>query len=100
MQHYCVWCGKDLGVKEPLENTEVTKTICAGCAEKLAQYRKPVLVVSRNRARLYDELLELLKDREDIQVILDRRDSTSAGREDAGYDGPDRRQNRDRLALK
>ena len=100
MQHTCVWCGKDLGGKEPLKSTEVTKTICAGCAERLAQYRKPVLVVSRSRARLYDELLELLKDREDIQVILDRRDSAGAGPEDADYDGPDRRQNRDPLALK
>jgi beta-phosphoglucomutase-like phosphatase (HAD superfamily) len=100
VQDNCAWCGKDLGVKEPLKSTEVTKTICAGCAERLAQYRKPVLVVSRSRARLYEELLELLKDREDIQVILDRRDSTRAGPEDAGYDGPDRRQDRDRLALK
>jgi hypothetical protein len=100
LQHNCAWCGRDLGVKEPLKDTEVAKTICAGCAEQLAQYRMPVLVVSRSRTRLYDELLELLKDREDIQVILDRRDSTSAGAEDAGYNGPDRRQNRDPLDLK
>lgn len=100
MRNICAWCGKDLGVKEPLDDPEVAKTICAGCAQRLAQYRKPVLVVSQSWARLYDELLEILKDREDIQVVLDRRGSTHAGAKDTGWNGPDRRRSRDPLALK
>lgn len=78
----------------------MASTICAECAERLAQYRQPVLVVSRSWARLYDQLLELLKDREDIQVILDRRDSTSARAKDASWNGPDRRGSGDSLTLK
>ncbi len=100
MRRICAWCGIDLGVKEPLDDPDVAKTICPGCAERLAQYRKPVLVVSRGWARLYVELLELLKYREDIQVILDRRDSTSAKTEDADWNGLDRRRSGGPLALK
>ncbi len=100
MRQICAWCGRDLGVKEPLNDPEVARTICADCAERLAQYRKPVLVVSQSWARLYDELLAILKDREDIQVVLDRRDPTHAGERDAGWEGPERRQRGDPLALK
>lgn len=100
MRQVCAWCGKDVGVKEPLDDPEVAKTICAGCAEQLAQYRKPVLVVSRGWARLYDELLGILRDREDIQVVLDRRDPTKAEAKGAAWNGPDRRRSTDPLALK
>jgi hypothetical protein len=100
LRHICAWCGRDLGVNEPLDDPVVARTICTDCAERLAQYRKPVLVVSKSWARLYDELLAILKDREDIQVVLDRRDPTPAGEKDAGWGGPDRRQRGDPLALK
>ena len=100
MRHICAWCGRDLGVKEPLDDPEVARTICADCAERLAQYRKPVLVVSQSWARLYDELLAILKDREDIQVVLDRRDPAHPGAKDASWKGPDRRQRGDPPALK
>lgn len=100
MRRVCAWCGTDLGMKEPLDDPEVAKTICPGCAQRLAQYRKPVLVVSQSWARLYDELLELLKDREDIQVVLDRRDPTCARAKDTAWNGPDRRRNRDPITLK
>jgi hypothetical protein len=96
----CAWCGADLGAKEPLDDPEVAKTICADCSERLVQYRKPVLVVSRSWARLFDELVELLKDREDIQVILDRREPAGTKAKDAGWKGPDRRRNGDSLTIK
>jgi hypothetical protein len=99
LRRICAWCGTDLGVREPLNDPEATQTICGSCAERLAKYRKPVLVVSRGWARLYDELLEILKERQDIQVVLDRRDPTSAGAK-GGWGGPDRRRSGDELALK
>jgi len=100
LRRICAWCGAGLGEEEPLGDPEVTRTICTACAERLAEYRKPVLVVSRSWTRLYDELLEILKDRQDIQVVLDRRDPTRAGGKDTGWDGPDRRRSGDPLALK
>jgi len=100
VQRICAWCGTNLEGREPLSDPEVTKSICAGCAAQLAQYRNPVLVVSRSWARLYEELSELLKDREGIQVVLDRRDSTSASASDAGWSGPDRRRSADPLVLR
>jgi hypothetical protein len=88
VQRICAWCGADLGQKEPLENTNVAATICRGCAEHLAAYRNPVLVVSQRWARMYEEIVELLKDRPEIQVILDRREPTE---EEGGWNGADRR---------
>ncbi len=34
MKIVCAWCGKDLGVKEPVSD-DVTHGICEDCAEKL-----------------------------------------------------------------
>ena len=95
----CAWCGKDLGTKEPSDDPGVTSTICGSCADRLLAYRKPVLVVSREWARMYDELVERLKDRPEIEVVLERRDPT--GGEDAGTDwrGPDRRRSRQPFSL-
>lgn len=100
MRRICAWCGTDLGVKEPHDDPEVVKTICENCAERLAAYRKPVLVVSQSWARLYDGLLEILKHREDIQVVLDRRDPTNTGVKETDRTGPDRRGSEEPLALK
>jgi hypothetical protein len=94
----CAWCGKELGaglrgdaprtehaaatprqVNPPREDTkrvgdqETSSTICPDCAEWLMTYRKPVLVVSREWARMYDQLVEMLKGQPEIEVILDRR---------------------------
>ena len=88
MQRICAWCGANLGQKEPLDNPNVAATICHGCAEHLAAYRNPVLVVSHKWASLYEEIVELLKDRPEIQVVLDRRDPTG---EETGWLGADRR---------
>ena len=99
MRRICAWCGADLGVREPMDDPEVTRTICGGCAKRLVEYRRPVLVVSRNWTHLYVELLETLKDRLDIQVVLDRREPSGTNRQDSGWDGPDRRRNRDPLAI-
>lgn len=99
MQRMCAWCGKDLGAKEPSDDPGVTSTICGDCADRLLAYRKPVLVVSREWARMYEELVEMLKNRPEIEVVLERRDPT--GGEDAGTDwrGPDRRRGRQPFSL-
>jgi hypothetical protein len=109
----CAWCGTDLGAREPSEpgkgeeataeapetasdealsrkDIDVISTICRGCADRLAAYRSPVLVVSRDWARLYEELAEMMKDRPDIRVILDRRQQKAAD-EGSDWDGAERR---------
>ena len=40
MKRVCAWCGKDMGEKEPLEDTSVTHTICEDCAKKLEEEAK------------------------------------------------------------
>jgi hypothetical protein len=109
----CAWCGKEVGQEvsgevpradsdapNPLqvnpqsegtkrgEEQETTSTICPDCAEWLTSYRKPVLVVSREWARMYDQLVERLKGQPEIEVVLDRRGSESGG---VGWGGPERR---------
>jgi hypothetical protein len=91
VQRICAWCGTDLGPKEPLDNTSVAATICHGCAEKLVAYRNPVLVVSRRWARLYEEIVELLRQRPEIQVVLDRRDPSADGGSETDWNGANRR---------
>jgi hypothetical protein len=56
----------------------------------LAAYRSPVLVVSREWARLYEELAEMMKVRPEIQVVLDRRQQKVEDQE-SSWDGPERR---------
>jgi len=117
----CAWCGRDLGVKEAgvnpeggagtpaadqsngdnrAEDTEVTSTICPRCAGALAAYRKPVLVVSREWARMYEDLVEMLKERPDIQIVIDRRQPENEGTENNGWKGPERRRKKDPFTLK
>ena len=117
----CAWCGRDLGVKDPSwngetepvnrvraqpdggkrsEDTEVTSTICPRCAEAFAAYRNPVLVVSREWARMYEDLVEMLKGRPDIQIVIDRRDSADEGTKEKDWKGPERRRKRDPFSLK
>ena len=117
----CAWCGRDLGVKEAganresgaaapaveqpngdkcAEDTEVTSTICPRCAGALAAYRKPVLVVSREWARMYEDLVEMLKERPDIQIVIYRRQPENEGTEENGWKGPERRRKKDPFTLK
>jgi len=117
----CAWCGRDLGVKEtsrnrkgqpvtsggataerakPPEDLEVTSTICPRCAEAFVTYRNPVLVVSREWARMYEDLVEMLKGRPDIQIVIDRRRSANDGEEKDGWKGPERRRKKDPFSLK
>ncbi len=99
MRRMCAWCGTELGLKEPFDNSDVISTICSGCAEHLVKYRRPVLVVSREWVRLYEELVEIFKNRPEIQVILDRRDPTG-GRDGASQrTGPERRKSRQAFSL-
>jgi hypothetical protein len=117
----CAWCGRDLGEKgaaenggdapaksgearpdagKPPQNSEVTSTICPTCAQTFAAYRNPVLVVSREWARLYEDLVEMLKGRPDIQVVIDRRQPTREGSQENGWTGPERRRKKDPFSLK
>lgn len=99
VQRMCAWCGKDLGAKEPSDDPRVTSTICGECADRLLAYRNPVLVVSREWTRMYEELVEMLKSRPEIEVVLDRRDPTGEEGADTGWRGPDRRRARQPLSL-
>jgi hypothetical protein len=109
----CAWCGSELGEKRPAgrqkgekasakapapragkakprKDPDVISTICRRCAKRLAAYRRPVLVVSQEWARLYEELAEIMKGRPDIRVVLDRRQEKTQDQE-ADWDGPERR---------
>jgi len=113
VRRVCAWCGSDLGERAPSVQqmtdevaakaptsapgesksrkvSDVISTICRPCADRLAAYRSPVLVVSREWARLYEELAELMRVRPDIQVVLDRRQQKAEDQE-IGWDGPERR---------
>ena len=107
MPRICVWCGGELeseterregkpsaretGAGEFGSTAQPCPSICRRCADGLAAYRKPILVVSRDWARLYDRLVELLKGQPEIQVIVDRRQPAVPGAEAARWDGQDRR---------
>lgn len=74
MRRVCSWCQRDLGEKEPFEDPAITSTVCRGClGELVTPEMRGLLVVRRDAASLYSEFLELLKDRPEVQVILDRR---------------------------
>lgn len=123
MRRICVWCGTDLsagnasndpemkppaadplagdaGTEKPAGAPEPVSTICRRCADDLAAYRKPVLVVSRDWARMYDRLVELMRGQSEIQVVLDRRELTAPDAEATRRDGPDRRRGGRWLAVK
>jgi hypothetical protein len=122
VRRICAWCGVDVGPDSASKNpeagegagkplkrnpspdessdSEVTSTICRSCASDLAAYRKPVLVVSREWARMYDQLVELLRGHPEIQVILDRRQPSGAGEGVTGWKGPDRRRRGHPLVVK
>lgn len=113
MRRVCAWCGNDLGEKGPSgrqkgkkasakaparragkaksrKDPDVISTICRRCADRLAKYRSPVLVVSQEWERLYEELAEIMKARSDIRVVLDRRQEKTEDQE-SEWDGPERR---------
>src|SRR5574341_945722 len=87
----CAWCGSNLGEKGPSgqqkekkapakapapharkgksqKDPDVVSTICRRCAKRLAAHRSPVLVVSQEWARLYEELAEIMKSRPDMSL--------------------------------
>jgi hypothetical protein len=122
VRRICAWCGTDLdpesagteaeaekaaanprtsepATEEPSDTSGVTSTICRRCANDLAAYRKPVLVVSREWVRMYDQLIALLKGQPEIQVILDRRQTVGASENTKEWDGPDRRKSQQPLTL-
>jgi len=42
MRIICAWCGKDMGVKKPFADNEITSSICKSCfaieKAKIAEY--------------------------------------------------------------
>ena len=118
VERKCAWCGLPVNEKTPETATECnvphpaaptvtvaqdpgpSTTICKACAGRLTTYRKPVLVVSRQWARLYEDIAALLKSRPDIQVILDRRHTIRDGSGTDPWSGPNRRATDEPLGLK
>jgi hypothetical protein len=49
---------------------------------------------------MYEDLVEMLKGRPDIQVVIDRRGSADGGEGKNGWKGPERRRKKDPLSLK
>jgi hypothetical protein len=78
---------------------EVDASICRACADRLASYQGPVLVVSREWARLYSEVVEILKARPDIRIVVDRRQPPGQAEDDL-YEGPERRRPNPPLSIK
>lgn len=122
MRKVCAWCGtvlksvepagapapdgtEEAGIAPPSEGSapayegEVDASICRACADQLASYRGPVLVVSREWARLYSEVVEILKARPDIRIVVDRRQPPGQAGGDS-YQGPDRRRPTPPLTIK
>jgi hypothetical protein len=118
VERKCAWCGLPVNEKTPEAAPEgsiphpatppamlpqdpgPSTTICKACAGRLTTYRKPVLVVSREWARLYEEIAALLRSRPDIQVVIDRRQAPRDGNETGPWNGPNRRVTPEPLGLK
>jgi hypothetical protein len=49
---------------------------------------------------MYEDLVEMLKGRPDIQIVIDRRRSADEGEEKNGWKGPERRRKKDPFSLK
>jgi hypothetical protein len=49
---------------------------------------------------MYEDLVEMLKGRPDIQIVIDRRQPSNEGKEEGGWDGPERRRKKDPFTLK
>ena len=110
----CAWCGQLLGenaaaaapessVEHPAapsvtvpQDPAGSASICKSCATRITTYRHPVLVVSREWARLYEDIGALLRSRPEIQVVLDRRQEAGKG----NWTGPERRSNSEPIELK
>lgn len=121
MRKVCAWCGTELqavepnatparpGADAPVETPaaasapayegEVDASICRACADRLASYQGPVLVVSREWARLYEQVAEILKARPDIRIVIDRR-QPEVQPDGGAYQGPERRRPNPPLTLK
>ena len=48
---------------------------------------------------MYEPLVEMFKDRPEIQVVLDRREPGGGGPEGSDWNGPERRRNQHPLTL-
>ncbi len=118
VERKCAWCGLPVNENTPEiaavrnaaqqdapgatapQDPGPSTTICKACAGQLTTYRKPVLVVSREWARLYEDIAALLKSRPDIQVIIDRRHTSRDGHRTDPWSGPNRRASDEPLGLK
>jgi hypothetical protein len=114
VERKCAWCGQLLSertaaaaldgrVEHPAvpsatvpQDPAVSGSICKSCAARITTYRHPVLVVSREWARLFEDIGALLRSRPEIQVVLDRRQTAG----DGNWTGPDRRSSSEPIELK
>jgi hypothetical protein len=114
VERKCAWCGQRLremtAAAAPERSDEhqaaapvtvpqdpaANASICKSCAARITTYRHPVLVVSREWARLYEDIGALLRSRPEIQVILDRRQAEGKG----NWMGPERRSSSEPIELK
>ena len=110
----CAWCGQQLSemtaAAAPERSGEhtaaapatvpqdpvATASICKSCAARITSDRHPVLVVSQEWARLYEDIGGLFRSRPEIQVVLDRRQA--AGKDN--WTGPERRSSSEPIELK
>jgi len=116
VERKCAWCGELLSEKTAAAGLERTDahpeaergsvpqnpaagaSICKSCAERITTYRHPVLVVSREWARLFEDIGALLRSRPEIQVVLDRRQAAGTGKGE--WTGPERRSGSEPIELK
>jgi len=114
VERNCAWCGQRLSettaatapersVTHPAaapatvsQDAAASASICKSCAARITTYRHPVLVVSQEWARLYEDIGALLRSRPEIQVVLDRRQA--AGKDN--WTGPERRSISEPIELK
>ncbi|KKL13986.1 hypothetical protein LCGC14_2520260 [marine sediment metagenome] len=46
---FCAWCGKVVGEKPPLDNDDITWTICTDCK---VEVKSEIMVMSEEEARV------------------------------------------------
>ena len=79
MLRICCWCDKRLGNKVPLEQDEVTGSLCDGCCHKLLEDIRMEsgwtyhVMLSRECAHLFNNVSLLLQVQPHVKVVVDRR---------------------------
>jgi hypothetical protein len=76
----CAWCSRFLGLKEPVDQLNLSHGICHVCSVRLnwvegalGQGSAPTLVIARSRKDLLPILEDLLRSVPEIGITVDRR---------------------------